>query len=232
MSVLTEPLALAEQTSAVKMSNGSGAIHYPETDGEEMGETAIHFKLINQLFSCLEFYLADRSDVFMAANLMVYYEKDNPRKYYAPDLMLVFGASGHNRSSYKVWEENQFPQVVVEVASESTYENDLGKKRRDYEQLGVEEYFLLDPENEYLPQPIMFFRLEENRLRLQPISQNSFFSERLGLEFRHTVDGIRLFDPRTNQFLRTLSEAEAERLAVNLENERLRRELERLTKPN
>lgn len=225
MSVLTEPLAFAEQISTAPISNGSGAIHYPETDGENMGETALHYKVIHYLFGCLQAFLADRDDVFMAANLMVYYEKDNPRKYYAPDLMLVFGVSGHNRSSYKAWEENQFPQVVVEVASESTYENDLGKKRRDYEQLGVEEYFLLDPENEYLPQPIMFFRLEANRLRLQPISESNVFSTRLGLEFRHTIDGIRLFNPQTNQFLRTLSEAEAD-------NERLRGELERLTKPN
>lgn len=111
--------------------NSNHEIYYPETDGEETGETSIHYKLIRYLSYCLEVFLAERFDVFIGANLMLYYEEDNPKTYLVPDLMIVFGVGGQDRSSYRVWEEKQFPQIVIEVASASTYENDLGKNMRN-----------------------------------------------------------------------------------------------------
>ena len=39
------------------------------------------------------------------------------------------------------------PDLVVEVLSESTKKNDVGKKKDDYEKYGVKEYWIVDPEN-------------------------------------------------------------------------------------
>lgn len=200
-------------------------IYYPETDGEEMGETSIHYKLIRYLSYCLEVFLAARSDVFIGANLMLYYEEGNPRTYIVPDLMLVFGVDNRNRSSYRVWEEKQFPQIVIEVASASTYENDLGKKYAEYGRLGASEYYLLDPENAFLPSPIMAYQRDQDRLRLISLTNGRVSSPLLGLDLVETPNGIRLFDSSNNEFLRTLPEAEAE-------NKRLREELARLKQLN
>lgn len=215
---------MTEETVLPHLDSGRG-IYYPETDGEEIGETAIHYKLIHYLFGCLQMFLADRSDVFIGANLMLYYEENNPKTYVVPDLMIVFGVNNQDRSSYRVWEENQFPQIVIEVASASTYENDLGKKYAEYGRLGATEYYLLDPENAYLPQPIMAYQRAQNRLRLISLAEGRVSSTLLGLDFVETPNGIRLFDPVANEFLRTLSEAEAE-------NKRLRAELARFKQIN
>jgi Uma2 family endonuclease len=42
------------------------------------------------------------------------------------------------------------PTVIVEVASEGTYRYDLGAKRRAYAQVGVQEYLLFDPTQDWL----------------------------------------------------------------------------------
>lgn len=223
MSLLHEQISTVEDVLPNVQSVSE--IYYPETDGEEIGETAIHYKLIHYLFGALQAFFASRNDVFIASNLMLYYEEGNPRKYYAPDLMVVFGVANADRSSYQVWKENQFPQVIVEVASEKTYEQDLGKKYADYGRLGVEEHYLLDPANEFLPAPIMAYRRENNRLILVPSSNNRVFSPRLNLEFVLSDNQIRLFNPATNEFLRTLLEVEAE-------NARLREEIAKLKQIN
>lgn len=233
MPIQTEQLSERE-TASPNFTNAE-KIHYPETvieeikypssDGEEMGETTIHYKLIHYLFGCLMSFLAARNNVFLGANLMLYYEQDNPRTYYVPDLMVAFGVDNKNRSSYRAWEEKQFPQIVIEVASENTYENDLGKKRRDYERLGVEEYYLLDPEGEFLPSKMMAFHRVDDRLKLISITEERVFSPRLQLEFVNTNNEIRLFNQASNEFLRTLEEAETE-------NARLRAELAKLKQIN
>jgi Uma2 family endonuclease len=42
------------------------------------------------------------------------------------------------------------PTVIIEVASERTYRYDLGAKRRAYAQVGVQEYLLFDPTQDWL----------------------------------------------------------------------------------
>ena len=224
MAVQTEQISVEKMILPHLTSDGE--IYYPETNGEEMGETAIHYKLIHYLFGCLQMFLTARSDVFIGANLMLYYEEGNPRTFVVPDLMIVFGVGNQDRSSYRVWEEKQFPQIVIEVASESTYENDLGKKYAEYGRLGAMEYYLLDPENAYLPSPIMAYQRDDDRLRLKPSTDGRVSSPLLGLDFVQTPGGsIRLFDPAGNEFLRTLQEAESE-------NKRLRAELAKLKQLN
>ena len=121
-------------------------IYYPAELENEMGETAIHFKLVRLIPFLLETFYADRTDIAVGGNLMIYYEKDNPGKWLAPDVFVCFGVENKLRRTFKTWEEGIFPQIVFEIASDGTFENDLGGKRLDYARLGVEEYYLLDPE--------------------------------------------------------------------------------------
>ncbi len=184
---------------------------YPESHENDMGETSIHYKLISYLFNALEIFLSGQPDIFIAANMNLYFEQSQPKKYYIPDIMVAFGVSNYNRKVYKLWNEKLFPQIIFEVASESTWRNDLTDKVATYERLGAEEYYLLDPENAFLPLPLMAYRRDEfGRLRLVMTENNRAVSPLLKLEIVWTGEKFRLFDPQAQEFLMTTEELKAE----------------------
>src|SRR5574341_1212977 len=121
------------------------AIEYPESDGQPMGETGFHVSLIANFLTMLRAYLRNRTDVYVGANMFIYYRQGDPRKSVAPDLFIAFGVSEHERRVWKVWEEGKGPDVVFEFSSRETWDEDLGSKKGLYEWMGVQEYFLFDP---------------------------------------------------------------------------------------
>lgn len=179
-------------------------IRYPAELEDEMGETAIHFRLTALLYNLLEAFFSARNDVAVAANMMVYFEEANPKRWLAPDVFVCFGVENKLRRVFKTWEEGVFPQVVFEIASDSTFENDLGGKRLDYARLGAEEYYLLDPEREYLPSPLMAFRRDKGRLLSVNVENNRVLSPLLNLEIVDTGKSFRLFNPETEEFLQAV----------------------------
>lgn len=180
-------------------------------EDEEMSETTLHFALINYFYNALKLFLSEREDSFVAANLRISYDQTNPLKWFAPDVFVAFGAPRRERTSYHLPTEKIMPQVVFEVASEQTAGRDLGDKYADYARLGVEEYYLLDPERKYLPQPLLAYqRSEENLLVPVSLKDKRCFSPRLNLEIVDTGDNFRLFDSSENEFLMTPEETAAE----------------------
>lgn len=194
----------------------------------EMGETTIHNKLLRYLAECLELFFAERNRVFVAANLNLYYDADNPRKWYAPDVLVAFDVENHERSSYQLADERVMPQVVFEVASGQTYDNDLGKKYADYARLGVEEYYLLDPERAFLPTPLMAYQRQNGELLQAAIKDRRIYSPRLGLEIVDTGETFRLFNPTIGKFLSSTQELAREKAEL----EARVAELEALLKQN
>lgn len=72
---------------------------------------------------------------YSASDLYLYYDPDHPKWYKRPDWFAVVGVSPYGpkhdlRYSYVVWEEKVPPFVVVELLSESTENEDLGKTQR------------------------------------------------------------------------------------------------------
>jgi len=200
----TQTTTEGENNPTAKTFSFRDEIHYPESHDDDMGESSIHYKIISYFFSALEMFFSTVDDVTIAANMNLYYEKGNPRKYYAPDLMISFGAEKRDRQVYKLWEEKVFPQVVFEVASERTWKNDIGEKSEFYGYFGTEEYYLIDAERKYLPLPLMAYRRQEKRLKYIPLEENRIFSSRLDLEIVDTGKSFRLFNPQTQEFLQAV----------------------------
>lgn len=196
-------------------------IYYPETDGKPMAETDIHREQMNYLIETLKIHFQSQTDVYISGNIMFYYEEGNPRKVFSPDVMVCFGVSGEIRRTFKLWEEKQFPQVIFEISSRGTWGEDLNKKWFLYQQFGVKEYYIFDPEYDYLPEPLIAYRIRRGELKQVPVKNNRIYSEELKLEIVDTGEGLRFFNPETKEFLRTLSEAEDEVA-------RLREELQRI----
>ena len=205
------------------------AVDYPARDGNPMAETDVHRNLLSGLVFTLTSFFSDTPDVYVSGNLLIYYVEGDPRKRVAPDVFVVRGVGNHQRRIYKLWEEGHPPDVVIELSSRQTWREDLQEKWRLYEQLGVHEYFIFDPEYDYLDTPLVGYRLHaEGRYAPLEVENNCLHSEALHLDLVDTGETLRLRDPRTGGFLpMPIEEVEARRQA-EAEVARLRAEIERL----
>jgi len=186
-------------------------IEYPESDGAPMAETDIHRDLMAELIAELDTFFQSDPEVYVSGNLFLYYVENNPKKRVAPDVFVVRGVSKRKRRIYCLWEEGQAPDVVFEISSRGTWGEDLQRKWKLYAQLGVKEYFLFDPEYDYLIEALVGYRLENGEYTQLEVNDDRLYSETLGLELVNTGKTLRLFNPQTGSFLPTRSEEAAAR---------------------
>jgi len=201
-------------------------VYYPESDGEPMAETDTHRRQMTYLLDALADHFRDDPNVYVAGNLFLYYQEGDPTRVVAPDVFVVKGVPRHDRRIYQLWEEEKGPDVVFELTSRSTRQDDLGAKKGIYEMLGVEEYFIFDPLGEYLEPRLVGFRLAEWGYRR--MAEEPLVSQVLGLELRVEGEVLRLVDPATGGKLLTSLEAQEVRRQAEAEVERLQAELARL----
>ena len=208
---------------------------YPAEDGEPMAETQIHIHTIILLFQALEDYLAQRLDIYIAADMFWYWEKGNVGACRAPDVMVIKGVGRRVRRSFLSWQENDaVPCVIFEMASKGTWRENLKEKRKLYEALGVREYFIFDPEARYLRPPLRGFRLGENGVfvPLRHDGDGLLHCEELAIHLRAEGESLRLVDAETGKPVLSRTERiETEQKCAKLEKRRadaLKREVARL----
>jgi hypothetical protein len=184
----------------------------------------------------LRSFFSHRNDVYVGANMFVYYSEGDSTKKVAPDLFVAFGVPNHERRIWKTWEEGKAPDVIFEFTSKGTWDQDLGSKKGLYAWLGVTEYFLFDPLDEYLQPRLRGFKLKESDY--VPISTSEtgeLVSHLLGLILRPVGDELELIDQASGERLlpplelaETLRQETAARQAAEAEVARLQAELEAL----
>ncbi len=200
-----------------------------------MGETGTHVETIITLFQILTNHFRRSDDVAVIANMMFYYEEGDPRKVISPDVFVARGVGNHTRRTYKLWDETP-PDVVFEISPRGTRQDDLKRKFQLYQQIGVKEYYVFDPEYDYLgDEPLRAFRRANGVFERCDVHEGRIFSPALGLELVDTGKTLRLFDRGSGDFLKTydeldvsVGEMEAEIGGLEAENSRLRAELEKL----
>jgi Uma2 family endonuclease len=200
-------------TAILKSITAPQNIFYPESDGKPMGETDIHIRLIMEIMRTLSIHFSKQNDIYVLGDVLFYYQEGNPKKFVVPDVMVVKGVGKHLRRSYKLWEEGKVPSVVFEISSRSTWGEDLNSKWLIYQQLGVKEYYIFDPEYDYLPEPLVAYKLIKGELRKIQVRNNRIFSRELGLELVNTGETLRFFDVEQNEFLMDAQEEHEARLA-------------------
>ena len=195
-------------------------IDYPSSDGQPMAENDAQRDAIMYGISALTRHFRDRRDVYVSGDLLIFYEEGNPRVSIAPDVFVVFGVEKRRRLNYKLWEERRAPAFVLEVASPSTWREDVGPKRSVYARLGVREYWQYDPLGAHLPARLQGERLTPSGYVRQPAltapdGTLTLRSETLGLELRSApAREMRFRDPVTGHELCSHDEAEEGRLAA------------------
>ena len=184
---------------------------YPSSDGLPLAENDWQLWAILDALGVLKIRYRDRPDVYVSGDLLIYYEEGNPRKSAAPDVFVVFGAANHKRNVYKLWEEPKAPDFVLEGASRNTWREDLGRKRGLYAELGVREYWLFDPKDEYFDPPLQGLVLRERAYRALPAlvenGARTIRSEVLSLDLRAESGKLRFRDPAAGQYLKSHAEA-------------------------
>jgi Uma2 family endonuclease len=202
---------------------------YPDSDGRPMGDTDYHSLALVFLRQGLEDFFDPRPDVYVGMNLLFYYERGNPRGRRDPDILVAKGVGKHRRRSYRLWEEKKLPCTFFEVVSQYTVHVDVDEKRLLYERLRIPEYFLFDPEGEYMKQPLRGFRLQKGvYVELIPGADGSLVSKELGLRLVQEGEMLRLIDLRTNEPVLTRQErAEQQKERAEQQKERAEQQKER-----
>ena len=182
-------------------------LEYPESDGKPMGETDLHRDWMFRILELLRWRYRGKR-VYLASDLLVYYQQGNPQKFVVPDDFVVTDCDPGRRRTFKIWEEGKGPEVVFEVTSQSTRREDEVFKPGVYARLAVREYFLYDPTADYLHPPLKGFRLTEgDYVPIEPDARGAIRCEHLGLTLCLEGHDLLMFDIQTGQLLRTAAEA-------------------------
>jgi len=203
----------------------SHVIHYPESDGKPITETDKHRRELTAIVEELIAFFKNVPDVYVSGNLMLYYEEGNPSAFVSPDVFVVKGVSKRERRVYKTWEEGKAPDFALEITSRSTRLEDLGNKRALYAELSVSEYFIYDPLQEYLKPALQGYRLRGAEYEpLRADADGKIHSDALNLDLQIVQGDLRLYDARTQKYLLTPLEAQAEVERLQAELKKLRGE--------
>ena len=149
-----------------------------------------------------------------------------------PDLMIAFGINQDRiiaDRGYSIEHWGKPPDFVLEIASESTAENDVTQKRDDYAAFGIPEYWRFDPSGgEYYGTGLAGDRLVDGAY--QPISITGTDelhyrgrSEVLGLDLCWEDYQLRWYDPATGRYLPTFDEEAEAHITVQRERDAERR---------
>ena len=189
-------------------------------------------------------------DDFVSAGGFIMPDPEDGNNRFSPDTYISFGVNRERIAeleipNYWTWEVGKMPEFALEVASESTADNDLNFKRDLYARLGFREYWLLDREGDLYGKPLPgLYRVgdgfEEYEVHAEPDGSIWAYSELLGLEFWWLSDASEwdpfdVRDPATGKSIcvgamyeemNAMYEDERRaRLAAEAENRRLREAL-------
>ena len=204
-------------------------IEYPESDGRPLGETDWHIEWTLRLRELLKYRYQGQS-VYVASDLLVYYHEGVPQDYIVPDGFVVLDCSPHRRRTFQTWKEQRVPNVVFEFTSKSTCRSDEVFKPRVYAEIGVPEYFLYDPQDEYLNPCLQGYRLagEGTYVRIDSNGDGRLECQQRGLTLEIAADrALILRDTASGEALLTEAESLARRnVLIEQEIQRLRQALE------
>jgi Uma2 family endonuclease len=186
-SIMLNPAALAPTC----------ALDYVECDGKPMSDNTLQFRWIIILTDNLTALFVPQVDVFVSGNQMWYPIEGEPEVCTAPDVYVVFGRPKGYRGSYKQWEEANIPMTVVfEIVSPTNTYQEMADKFAFYEEHGVLEYYVYDPEKNRLE---VYLRQGSTLVRIR--GGKEFVSPRLGIRFELTEEEMIVRYPNGDPFI-------------------------------
>ncbi|MEH1772794.1 Uma2 family endonuclease [Nostoc sp.] len=159
-------------------------------------ETDLHRLQMTLLIQCLEWLWQNRQDFYASGNLTIYYSprQRKSENFRGPDFFVVLGTERKPRKSWVVWEEDgKYPNVIIEIISDTTGDTDKGLKKQIYQDIfRTPDYFWFDPET----LEFSGFHLLDGEY--QPLEQNPqgwLWSQQLGLYLGVAQEKLRFYTP-------------------------------------
>ena len=170
---------------------------------------------------------------FLSNGTNICYDQSNLNVRVQPDYYVAFGVdeeSIRRRRLYLPWEVGKVPDFALEMASDTTYRNDLQRKPGIYARIGIREYWRFDPTGgELYGEPLYGGTLVNGEyqpieLTMEPDGVLKGYSAVLQVSLCWIEEGnrLRFYDPAAGSYLSTLPEVQAA-----LEAERAARESDR-----
>ncbi|MEO1431094.1 MAG: Uma2 family endonuclease [Cyanobacteria bacterium J06633_8] len=159
-------------------------------------ESDLHLRQMILLIQCLELFWQNRNDFYVAGNLTIYYSDRQLKseKFRGPDFFAVLGTERKPRKSWVVWEEDgKYPNMIVEILSDSTAATDRDLKKKIYQDtFRTPDYFWFDP----VSLEFNGFHLVDGEYQaLEPNPQGWLWSQQLGLFIGVYEEKLRYFTP-------------------------------------
>lgn len=175
-------------------------ILYPQGEfwsDEPPWETHLHLQQIILLLTSLEWLWREKEDYFATGNLTIYYSPNqkNSEFFRGPDFFVVLGTDRNpERKSWVVWrEDGKYPNVIIEILSDSTAKTDREEKKQIYQDtFRTPDYFWFDPDS----LEFQGFTLVRGRYQaIEPNDRGWLWSEQLELSLGIHDEKLRYFTP-------------------------------------
>ena len=212
---------LSRQTNGADAKDFRALEKFPHFPAREDMQNSLHLDE-PALQAALTEHLGNYDTTIVLSEIPVRWTPSQTRGHRIPDLLVAFNidrAQAVFQQGYSIRDLGKPPDFVLEVASESTRNRDIGDKRRDYANFGIPEYWRFDPTGgrrhgvplagdrlaggEY--QSIEIVELEPGHLH--------GYSEALNLELCSNDGRLRWYDPVAQRYLMTYAEEREARMA-------------------
>ena len=154
--------------------------------------------------------------VFVSSSTFLCYDPRNLNRRIQPDLYVAFGveepAIRDRDAGFLPWEVGKQPDFVLDLASVSTAQNDLTRKRDIYASMGIPEYWRFDATGgDFYGEPLVGEHLVDGIYESLPLSGEpdghpKGYSPVLGLTLAWVDGWFRIYDPSTGEYSRTTEE--------------------------
>ena len=207
-------------------------------DGEPL-ESNRHRIAMNVLIEAVHRAYQGRNDYFTGGNMFIYFsdEKVFNRDFRGPDFFVTLNVDGEKeRQGWVTWREGgRYPDVIVELMSPSTANQDLTVKKELYQNVfRTRNYFVYNP---FIRESLQGWRLGNNFTyeSISPNEQGQLWSDALGLWLgiwdgkltKENAPWLRFFDPDGNLILLGEELAELEKQRADQEKQRADQEKQR-----
>ena len=206
-------------TARTKINKSPGRSRLPDPPPREPDEMTQYdhlFKTGNARY--LAIHLGNPDSTLVEADRWIIGDPSEDRsRARRPDLLVAFRVdpTAYEASNgYIVSEQGKPPDFVLEVASESTAETDVGAKRDDYAALGILEYWRFDKAGAFHGTKLAGDQLVDGVYQPVPIDEldNGSLeghSVALSLNLRWERDELVFYDPATGKPIVTLEDERA-----------------------
>ncbi|YAG12511.1 Uma2 family endonuclease [Nostoc sp. DSM 114161] len=146
---------MSQSLATASTADVTDSIIFPPGDiysDEPPLESDLHREQIDLLIRLIKWWWRDRNNFYATGNLTIYFSPNQKKseEFRGPDFFVVLDAEKKDRKSWVVWQEDgKYPNVIIELLSDSTASVDKGLKKQIYQNtFRTPDYFWFDPNNQ------------------------------------------------------------------------------------